>query len=44
LNWHFTNSVLPDGYLLQIFTQPAQDRPTVFFDLIERERARRGHL
>ncbi len=25
-----------DGYLLQIFTGPAQDRPTVFFELIER--------
>jgi 4-hydroxyphenylpyruvate dioxygenase len=25
-----------DGYLLQIFTRPAQDRPTVFFELIER--------
>ena len=25
-----------DGYLLQIFTQPMQDRPTVFFELIER--------
>jgi 4-hydroxyphenylpyruvate dioxygenase len=25
-----------DGYLLQIFTQPVQDRPTVFFELIER--------
>ncbi|MQA80354.1 MAG: 4-hydroxyphenylpyruvate dioxygenase [Streptosporangiales bacterium] len=25
-----------DGYLLQIFTSPAQDRPTVFFELIER--------
>jgi 4-hydroxyphenylpyruvate dioxygenase len=25
-----------DGYLLQIFTTPAQDRPTVFFELIER--------
>jgi 4-hydroxyphenylpyruvate dioxygenase len=25
-----------DGYLLQIFTQPVQDRPTVFFGLIER--------
>jgi 4-hydroxyphenylpyruvate dioxygenase len=25
-----------DGYLLQIFTKPAQDRPTVFFELIER--------
>jgi 4-hydroxyphenylpyruvate dioxygenase len=25
-----------DGYLLQIFTKPLQDRPTVFFELIER--------
>ncbi len=25
-----------DGYLLQIFTKPAGDRPTVFFELIER--------
>jgi len=25
-----------DGYLLQIFTHPVQDRPTVFFELIER--------
>ena len=25
-----------DGYLLQIFTQPVVDRPTVFFELIER--------
>jgi 4-hydroxyphenylpyruvate dioxygenase len=25
-----------DGYLLQIFTTPVQDRPTVFFELIER--------
>ncbi len=25
-----------DGYLLQIFTQPFGDRPTVFFELIER--------
>jgi 4-hydroxyphenylpyruvate dioxygenase len=25
-----------DGYLLQIFTQPVQDRPTMFFELIER--------
>jgi 4-hydroxyphenylpyruvate dioxygenase len=25
-----------DGYLLQIFTKPVQDRPTVFFQLIER--------
>jgi 4-hydroxyphenylpyruvate dioxygenase len=25
-----------DGYLLQLFTKPVQDRPTVFFELIER--------
>jgi 4-hydroxyphenylpyruvate dioxygenase len=25
-----------DGYLLQIFTKPVQDRPTVFFEMIER--------
>ncbi|HXC84689.1 MAG TPA: 4-hydroxyphenylpyruvate dioxygenase [Trebonia sp.] len=25
-----------DGYLLQIFTKPISDRPTVFFELIER--------
>jgi 4-hydroxyphenylpyruvate dioxygenase len=25
-----------DGYLLQIFTKPVQDRPTFFFELIER--------
>src|SRR3712207_2531384 len=25
-----------DGYLLQIFTRPTGDRPTVFFELIER--------
>ncbi|MBX7546518.1 4-hydroxyphenylpyruvate dioxygenase [Streptomyces sp. NPDC004232] len=25
-----------DGYLLQIFTKPIQDRPTVFFEIIER--------
>jgi 4-hydroxyphenylpyruvate dioxygenase len=30
----------PDGYLLQIFTKPVQDRPTVFFELIQREGAR----
>jgi len=29
-----------DGYLLQIFTKPVQDRPTVFFELIERHGAR----
>ncbi len=29
-----------DGYLLQIFTRPVQDRPTVFFEIIERHGAR----
>lgn len=29
-----------DGYLLQIFTQPVEDRPTVFFEVIERHGAR----
>jgi 4-hydroxyphenylpyruvate dioxygenase len=29
-----------DGYLLQIFTQPVQDRPTLFFEVIERHGAR----
>ena len=28
-----------DGYLLQIFTEPVQDRPTLFFEVIERHRA-----
>ena len=29
-----------DGYLLQIFTKNVQDRPTVFFEVIERKGAR----
>ena len=29
-----------DGYLLQIFSKPVQDRPTVFYELIERHGAR----
>jgi 4-hydroxyphenylpyruvate dioxygenase len=28
-----------DGYLLQIFTKPIQDRPTVFFEIIQRNGA-----
>jgi 4-hydroxyphenylpyruvate dioxygenase len=28
-----------EGYLLQIFTKPVQDRPTVFFEIIERKGA-----
>ena len=30
----------PDGYLLQIFTKPVQDRPTVFYVIIQRKGAR----
>jgi 4-hydroxyphenylpyruvate dioxygenase len=30
----------PDGYLLQDFTKPVQDRPTVFYEVIQREGAR----
>ena len=30
----------PDGYLLQIFTKPVQDRPTVFYEIIQRRGAR----
>ena len=26
-----------DGYMLQIFTKPIQDRPTLFFEIIQRE-------
>ncbi len=29
-----------EGYLLQIFTEPVQDRPTVFFEIIERHGAK----
>ena len=29
-----------DGYLMQIFTKTAQDRPTLFFEVIERHGAR----
>ena len=25
-----------DGYLLQIFTKPLEDRPTLFFEIIQR--------
>ena len=30
----------PEGYLLQIFTKNVQDRPTVFFEIIQRKGAR----
>jgi 4-hydroxyphenylpyruvate dioxygenase len=29
-----------DGYLLQIFTQPVEDRPTLFFEIIQRKGCR----
>jgi 4-hydroxyphenylpyruvate dioxygenase len=29
-----------DGYMLQIFTKPVQDRPTLFFEIIQRRGAR----
>jgi len=29
-----------EGYLLQIFTKPVQDRPTVFYEIIQRRGAR----
>jgi 4-hydroxyphenylpyruvate dioxygenase len=29
-----------EGYLLQIFTEPVEDRPTLFFEIIERHGAR----
>ncbi len=29
-----------EGYLLQLFTKPVQDRPTVFYEIIQREGAR----
>jgi 4-hydroxyphenylpyruvate dioxygenase len=28
-----------DGYLLQIFTKPVEDRPTLFFEIIQRKGA-----
>ena len=29
-----------EGYLLQIFTKPIQDRPTLFFEIIQRKGAK----
>src|ERR1700722_12039030 len=29
----------PEGYLLQIFTKPLEDRPTLFFEIIQRKGA-----
>ena len=38
-NFHTTILVDQDdeGYMLQIFTKPVQDRPTLFFEIIERQ-------
>jgi 4-hydroxyphenylpyruvate dioxygenase len=30
----------PEGYLLQIFSRNVQDRPTVFYEIIQRKGAR----
>jgi 4-hydroxyphenylpyruvate dioxygenase len=30
----------PEGYLLQIFSKPVEDRPTVFFEIIQRKGAK----
>jgi 4-hydroxyphenylpyruvate dioxygenase len=30
----------PEGYLLQIFTKPVEDRPTLFFEIIQRKGSR----
>ena len=30
----------PEGYMLQIFTKPVEDRPTLFFEIIERRGSR----
>jgi 4-hydroxyphenylpyruvate dioxygenase len=32
-----------EGYLLQIFTKPIEDRPTLFFEIIQRKGAK-SHL
>ena len=29
-----------EGYLLQIFTKPVEDRPTLFFEIIQRKGSR----
>jgi 4-hydroxyphenylpyruvate dioxygenase len=29
-----------EGYMLQIFTKPVQDRPTLFFEVIQRQGSR----
>ena len=29
-----------EGYMLQIFTKPVEDRPTVFFEIIQRQGSR----
>ena len=31
-----------EGYLLQIFTKPIQDRPTLFFEIIQRYKSNKS--
>ena len=32
-----TDESVDNGYMLQIFTKPLQDRPTLFFEIIQRK-------
>ena len=34
------STAIDDGYLLQIFTKPVEDRPTLFFEIIQRKGAK----
>ncbi len=38
--WGFWWTRTSDGYLLQIFTRPVEDRPTVFYEIIQRKGSR----
>ena len=38
-SWDFVDGD-DEGYLLQLFTQPVEDRPTLFFEIIQRKGAR----
>ena len=39
-SWASSSDRDDEGYLLQIFTKPVEDRPTLFFEVIERHGAR----
>lgn len=39
-NWGIMVDRDEDGYLLQIFTKPVEDRPTLFFEIIQRKGAK----